>query len=468
MSVSVTMEEQATLDLQVRFFVGCLRSGCSHLMRVFAESPVCAVTSRLIFVGKASPADVFTPDYSVLENPSDHHVFINAKNSGKRFLICKEELHVGDSSHNVFPTASANTMVRPIFVVRDPIRIFDSWKNVGWTEVQNLINCYDNMYRMLHIAPSPAVSCIVYERLIAEPKPEVKRLCTHWGVPFSESMLDFKQPFGSDHNLLSNAEKDTLEEHLGRQYLRCWQDDVARLRAILTGKSWFGFDLDDTLHEFRRASGAATHSVLEEISQQSGTSLERLKEEYQKILTDKTANAFSDGKTSFDYRKDRFTAVLAHFSVAPDERFLSRLLHLYETTLTTSHELKSGAVGLLSTLKRLGKRIVVITEGPQDAQERTVQALGLSEYIDFLATTNHFRVTKASGLFQKVLEHLGISSRDIAYIGDNEERDMKPALAEGIFSIHLAETEHVSLTSFPPRINTLRKLQYILSDESNE
>ena len=40
---------------------------------------------------------------------------------------------------------------------------------------------------------------------------------------------------------------------------------------------------------------------------------------------------------------------------------------------------------------------------------------------------------------------------------------MKPATAEGIFSIHLAETEHVSLNTDPPRINTLRKLQYILS-----
>jgi putative hydrolase of the HAD superfamily len=141
-------------------------------------------------------------------------------------------------------------------------------------------------------------------------------------------MLDFKQPFGSSsifssdrersiyckkkplglsstveanstieadvpyHNLLSNAEKDTLEEHLGRQYLRYWQDDVARLRAILTEKLWFGFDLDDTLHEFRRASGAATHSVLEEICHHSGTSLQRLKGEYRKVLRDKTANGF--------------------------------------------------------------------------------------------------------------------------------------------------------------------------------
>ncbi|CAJ0547194.1 Ff.00g018210.m01.CDS01 [Fusarium sp. VM40] len=31
------------------------------------------------------------------------------------------------------------------------------------------------------------------------------------------------------HNLLSNTEKDELEECLGRSYLRCWRDDVMRL-----------------------------------------------------------------------------------------------------------------------------------------------------------------------------------------------------------------------------------------------
>lgn len=53
----------------------------------------------------------------------------------------------------------------------------------------------------------------------------------------------------------------------------------------------------------------------------------------------------------------------------------------------------------------------------------------------------------------------------MAYIGDNEQRDMKPAMVEGIFSIHLAEMNHVSLHTMPPQINTLKKLQYILSGD---
>ena len=499
------MDEPRAPDPQVRFFVACPRSGSSLLMRIFAESSVCAVTSRLILMGNSGKTQKFTPDYSILNDPSSHDVLIRAVQSGKRFLISKEELgnssQKGECQYDVIRSPSAYAVVRPVFLLRDPIRVFDSWKKVGWVEAQSLIDCYINLFQMLHRAPLHAVSCLLYEKLIQDPHTEVKRICARWGVPFSEAMLDFNQPFGSSfffstererviyqeekplglfatveanssvnpevpcHGLLSNAEKDNIEERVGRQYLRYWQDDVSRIRAILAEKPWFGFDLDDTLHEFRRASGTATNRVLEEISKRHGTPIPALKDEYSRVLKAKTADAFSDGKTSFDYRKERFAAVLDHFSLPQDVEFLDGLLQSYEATLMASLELKGGVLDLLSTIKNMGKKIVVITEGPQDAQERTVQGLGIGADIDFLATTNHFQKTKTTGLFPTVLEHLGISPGDMAYIGDNEHRDMKPAMAEGIFSIHFAETKNVSLDTFPPRINTLRKLQYILSDD---
>lgn len=474
-------------------------------MRIFAESPVCAVTSRLLLMGKAGSKEGFSPDYSILENPSHHSTFINALKSGKQFLICKEELgndsRKGECLYNVCPTPSAYAMARPIFLFRDPIRVFDSWKSVGWTDAQSLIDCYANMFHMLSRAPSHAVSCLVYERLIQQPKAEIERICARWGIPFSESMLKFNQPFGSAfvfssdrerdiycerkplglfktvetsstvesnvpyHDLLSNAEKDKIEEYAGFLYARCWEDDILRLRAILIERTWIGFDLDDTLHEFRRSSGIATNRVLAEISNRHGTPIPALKDEYARVLKMKTANAFSDGKTSFDYRRERFASVLLHFSLPQDDEFLSQLLELYEANLVASLELKCGALDLLSLIKDMGKKIVVITEGPQDAQERAVRGLGIDGFIDFLATTAHFGVAKTGGLFPRVLEHLCITPGDIVYIGDSEERDMKPALAEGIFSIHLAETKHVSFNTIPPKINTLRKLQYILSGD---
>ena len=85
------------------------------------------------------------------------------------------------------------------------------------------------------------------------------------------------------------------------------------------------------------------------------------------VLKMKTANAFSDGKTSFDYRKERFASVLTHFFLSQDDQFMFELLESYEANHMASLELKCGTLDLLSIIKDIGKKIVVITEDPQDA-----------------------------------------------------------------------------------------------------
>lgn len=83
----------------------------------------------------------------------------------------------------------------------------------------------------------------------------------------------------------------------------------------------------------------------------------------------------------------------------------------FEEVLTENLELKPSVLGLLTALEHHGHKIAVITEGPQDAQERTVEALGLTPYINYLATTNKLGMSKTSGLFVKVLEYLKLEPK---------------------------------------------------------
>ena len=141
---------------------------------------------------------------------------------------------------------------------------------------------------------------------------------------------------------------------------------------------------------------------------------------------------------------------------------LSELADSYKLTLERSLEHKCGALSVLSCLKRMGKKVAVITEGPQDAQEWTLDKLGLSNMIDYLATTNSLRKSKVDGIYMEVLKHLNIRADEIVYVGDSKERDMVPAQELGMYCIHYTEEENVSLESVPLRINTLKKLEYLL------
>lgn len=51
----------------LRFIIACPRSGSILLMRVFAESLVCAVTSGLVLMGNTGSKKIFSPDYSIIE-----------------------------------------------------------------------------------------------------------------------------------------------------------------------------------------------------------------------------------------------------------------------------------------------------------------------------------------------------------------------------------------------------------------
>jgi putative hydrolase of the HAD superfamily len=468
-------------------------------MRVFAEATSCVVTSRLVLKGNHGRTTTFKPDYSILENTESHKAYLSATASGKRFLISKEELghdcQQGECDYDVFPDISAYDLVKPAFLFRDPIRTFDSWKYVGWRDIEGLTRCYMNMHRMLNATTTS--SSLIYERLIYSPRAEIEALCSWWGVPFDESMLRFKQPFGSFwfsserekkiyceenplglfttvqayqtivssipcHSLVSNDEKEYLENTAGRLYMSLWKDKVEEIRAILQTKTWFAFDLDDTLHEFRKASGAAVSATLRIINQKYVIPIDELRTAYSRVLKQATAGAFTDGKTSDEYRKERFSTVLEDFSIMPSDELLDELTHTYETVLGGSLELKCGAISLFTQIKAMGKKIAVITEGPQDAQKRTLKTLKLEDKIDFLATTNFFHVSKVDGLFGKVLEELKIGASDMVYIADSKERDMIPAAEHGIYAIHYAEMESFSLDLYPAKINTLKKLEYIL------
>lgn len=120
-------------------------------------------------------------------------------------------------------------------------------------------------------------------------------------------------------------------------------------------KTWFGFDLDDTLHEFRKGSSQASLSVFEAISDQYGTSIEDLRVKYRETLMELTAHAFTDGRTSTEYRREQFKRPLQAHGIEKSEA-VNHILEIYRSSLQSNLTPKAGALHLLQTLQRLGKR----------------------------------------------------------------------------------------------------------------
>lgn len=231
---------------------------------------------------------------------------------------------------------------------------------------------------------------------------------------------------------------------------------IQPIRVALATNTHWGFDLDDTLNEFRKVSSTAAAAVFEYFAANTENSstktppiVEDLKATYSQILTQTTSSAFSDGRSSDEYRRDRFTALMqAHNLLSPPpypESSIKHLLTFYKDTLFSSLKLKPGASEPLSFLKSQNKSIIVITEGPEDAQTWTLKHLGIADKVNVLMTLNHVGKSKTEGLFGEVLKRLRVKAENIVLIGENVKSDMEPARAEGIMAILFDEEASVRI-----------------------
>ncbi|PWY95912.1 HAD-like protein [Aspergillus sclerotioniger CBS 115572] len=389
-------------------------------------------------------------------------------------------------------------MTRPVFIVRDPVRVFDSWKKLGWGDLYSFFICYRSLFKMLQASPVPQV--VIYEQLVSDARGTVAALADYWDILFDDWCLEFKRPFGdyilngdrdqsinqgtvpdglfdrvkththvedfSGHGLLSALEIEHIEAEVGTLYLEAYGPRLGPVLTLLASKPWFGFDLDDTLHEFRKTSAHASFSVFEAIQAahpDAKETIDDLEATYRDVLRSKTANAFTDGRTSEDYRRERFSHLLEAHGHEPSTETLEHLLVVYKNRLRAALTLKAGALHLLEKLKARGKGVIIVTEGPQDAQEWTIAELGLKPFIDILVTTNEVRKSKVDGLFTAVLEKYNIAPGDLVYIGDNKQRDIIPARAAGIDTVLYDEKSNCQFDDpHNLRLNSLPKLEYLV------
>jgi FMN phosphatase YigB (HAD superfamily) len=73
-----------------------------------------------------------------------------------------------------------------------------------------------------------------------------------------------------------------------------------------------------------------------------------------------------------------------------------------------------------------------------------------------------FGVSKAGGLFGKVLEKFCIRAQDMVCVGDSWERHIMSARKEGILTVHCDENASVCLDLDGMKVNTLLKLEHII------
>lgn len=127
------------------------------------------------------------------------------------------------------------------------------------------------------------------------------------------------------------------------------------------------------------------------------------------------------------------------------------------------HWAKVEAVfGAKETLEILSKSArIYIATGAADSTEleinRAFERVGLSQYISGYFCKENLGLSKGSPKFLKsILTELKIPAVNVAMVGDNFDKDIKPAIATGIQPIWFTQNE---IKSVPDNVQVIKQLR---------
>ena len=99
------------------------------------------------------------------------------------------------------------------------------------------------------------------------------------------------------------------------------------------------------------------------------------------------------------------------------------------------YDVYPDAPAALARLRTAGVRVGIVGNQPLGA-EASVAELVVEG--DFVATSSDWGVAKPDpAFFARLVSELGLSASEIAYVGDRVDNDIVPAVAAGLFAVHL-------------------------------
>lgn len=237
------------------------------------------------------------------------------------------------------------------------------------------------------------------------------------------------------------------------------------------------FDLDDTLFDHRHSSKTALRVLQEQypavlgavnLDELQGVNLQILNEVHIDVL-----NGSIDVETA---RQRRFTQLFHRYGTSLTSDQLSEISSLYRVAYQTSWRAASGAITVLTELRKKGIRIGIVSNNLVEEQMQKLRTCGLIDYIDSLTISEEAGVAKPDAqIFRIALERMGCSPNEVVMIGDAWENDIVPARLLGVRAIWFnsyglsSPDENVpSITDFSDLNAVLRLICGMSSSKANE
>ncbi|WP_457332606.1 HAD family hydrolase [Rhizobacter sp. P5_C2] len=183
------------------------------------------------------------------------------------------------------------------------------------------------------------------------------------------------------------------------------------------------FDLDDTLHD----KSATLRIVAAKQHLMGGLSSLGIHE------SDWESHYVELNKLRIE-KTEVFARLRDRFSLSSD--LAAALLTDFDNNLGASAQPHAGALDLVSACKSHGIKVGLVTNGRDAFQRSKIAGMGISENVDAVVTSGGLGIKKPDlRIFRACLRMLDVEPHTAAFVGDDFDADMRPALELGMQAI---------------------------------
>jgi putative hydrolase of the HAD superfamily len=202
------------------------------------------------------------------------------------------------------------------------------------------------------------------------------------------------------------------------------------------------FDFDNTLYDYDICNNSALDKLFISISNDFNIDINIIKQSYNLINKNiKLSNNYSNKFNKIIYIKQLFESL----NVSP--KFIDKYLDLYNNEFNIFFKLYDNVIELFKFLKNNNIKIGILSNNIFHQQYNKLLISGLLDYIDVIQTTDECGEEKPNiNPFLTIIYKLNnVSKTDsqyIAYIGDNFEHDIEPALKLNILPFYFLKNNN--------------------------
>lgn len=229
-----------------------------------------------------------------------------------------------------------------------------------------------------------------------------------------------------------------------------------------------GFDLDGTLIDHRSSASKGISLLFNQKGWEyvGETNLET----YWEYLENKHFARYISGELSTQQqRRERILEVIESLGISPDlatlDEFFDEFLMHYQSSWTAFPDV----IKTLESLKSLGFRLSILTNGIQTQQNAKLKHLGLLGYFDSILAVENLTAPKPdSRAFAQLCEDFNLNASDVAYVGDDLVTDAIGASKSGLHGIWLNRSVMSENLGETHEIGNLAELIPLLNSISNQ